>query len=52
MRRTKEAIELLDMVLEEAADKIHRLGNRFRSVGIGDTETDEAIADEFYGLIH
>jgi len=52
LRRTKEAVEALDKILDETKRKILAVGNKFRRVGVGDTATDEAIVRELYRLIH
>jgi hypothetical protein len=52
LRRAKEATEAMDAILEEAAEKILALGRKYRAVGIGDTDTDEAIVAHLYRMIH
>jgi len=52
LRCIKDITEILDTILEEAKGKILPLGNKFRTVGFGDTATDEAIVGELYRLIH
>ena len=52
LRKAKLAIEALDAILKETAEKIRKFGNRFRSMGVGGTATDEEIVGELYNLIH
>lgn len=52
LRKAKAATEAVDAVLNEAAKQLRKVANKYRSMGIGDTATDEAITSKFYGLIH
>jgi hypothetical protein len=38
--------------LSKCAKKIQEIAKKHPKCGIGDTATDEAIADEFYAMIH
>lgn len=38
--------------LRKCANTINVISNMYPGVGIGDTATDEEIADVFYGMIH
>lgn len=38
--------------LQKCADEIEKISKRYPGTGIGDTATDEKIADVFYGMIH
>jgi uncharacterized membrane-anchored protein len=51
---TKKTIEEIDKILEEAAEKIKKLGKTTigKKLGIGDTATDEDIVGELYSAIH
>jgi len=49
LRRMKEIVEQIEGELLCAAAKVRRAGGRW---GVGDTSTDEKIADRFYELIH
>jgi len=48
----KNAVMALDDTIELAATAITIVAKRFKKVGIGDTDTDEAIVAEFYSRIH
>ena len=50
LRRAKEVQDEIDAALEEAAKRIRALEKR--NVGVGDTTTDEEIANVFFGLLH
>jgi hypothetical protein len=50
LRRYKEVVETIHVIIEEAATKIRHLERS--NFGIGDTATDEAITEKFYSLIH
>jgi hypothetical protein len=52
LRRCKAAVEALEVAIEESMALFREVARKFRSVGIGDTDTDEAIADSFYSAIH
>jgi hypothetical protein len=39
-------------VLQNTARKIQAIGREFTAVGIGDTDTDEAISDAFFAGFH
>jgi len=47
----KECAKIVDHILKATADKINLLEEVYK-VGIGDTATDEAIAEEFYYVLH
>jgi hypothetical protein len=51
---TKKIIEQIDKILEEAAQKIKKLGKTKigQTLGMGDTATDENIVGELYSAIH
>jgi hypothetical protein len=42
----------IDKLLWGFADKYQALAERFPTAGIGDTATDELVADEFYEILH
>lgn len=50
----KQLTEDIDKILNEAANKIKKLSKTksYTELGIGDSATNEAIADEFYKLIY
>lgn len=48
LRKARECSKAIDVALKECADKIRKLGKKYRSLGIGDTSTDEAITAVFY----
>jgi len=54
LTETKKIIEQIDKILEEAAQKIKRLGKTKmgQKLGMGDTATDEDIVGELYSAIH
>lgn len=52
LRQAKAATLAVDKVLETAAIELKKLARQYRSMGIGDTATDDAIAAAFYTLIH
>lgn len=47
-KATKELIK----VIGTAAKSIRKIGKKYKKLGIGDTSTDETIAEYFYGEIH
>ena len=47
----KTVTKKIDKILEKASDEIINLSH-VTDIGIGDTASDEAIAQEFYNLIH
>lgn len=47
-----KAGEAITNALRKCADEIKKIEKKYPNVGIGDTATDEEIADVFYGMIH
>lgn len=42
----------INKALENCAKALRRIGKQHPKAGIGDTATDECIADAFYSIIH
>lgn len=42
----------LDNVIKNTIEEIKKINKKYPYVGIGDTATDEAIAEEFYNKLH
>ncbi len=47
-----EVAQEIDKLLWEFLDKYEELSNRYPDAGLGDTATDEAVAHEFYDVLH
>lgn len=47
-----KAAAAITKALQKCADEIEKISKRYPGTGIGDTATDEEIADVFYGMIH
>ena len=42
----------IDTILRKAVEDLNKLNNKYPDAGIGDTATDEAIANQFYSILH
>lgn len=52
IKRWREATTELKSAIEKFNTEYQRIKNSYPNIGIGDTATDEAIADEVYSRIH
>jgi len=52
LRRTKEAVLSTQKFLEVINSEYKVLKRKFRSVGFGDTATDECVVEAIYDAIH
>ena len=42
----------IDTILRKAVDDLNKLNKKYPDAGIGDTATDEEIANQFYSILH
>ena len=42
----------IDTILRKAVEDLNKLNKKYPDAGIGDTATDEAIANQFYSILH
>ena len=42
----------IDTILRKAVEDLNKLNNKYPDAGIGDTATDEEIANQFYSILH
>jgi hypothetical protein len=47
-----DATEDINTILNKAVEEIKGLYKKYPDAGIGDTATDECIADQFYSILH
>lgn len=47
-----DATEDINIILRKAVADIFVLDKKYPDAGIGDTATDEAIANQFYSILH
>ena len=42
----------INTILRKAVEDLNKLNNKYPDAGIGDTATDEEIANQFYSILH
>ena len=47
-----DATEDINTILKKAVEEINGLYKKYPDAGIGDTATDEEIANQFYSILH
>lgn len=52
MTSTQECTKEIDKLIWDFRDKYLELDKKYNGAGIGDTATDECVADEFYSVVH
>lgn len=52
MSLTNECTKEIDKLIWEFRDKYLELSKKYEDAGLGDTATDECVAQEFYEILH